>query len=378
MTRRFPTVAVALCLLVGCAAAPHAVNRDAGLADLPAKLQKHVDQQEVAGVVVAVVRDGELKHLSAVGMADREAGKPMRIDSMFWIASMTKSITATAVMILVDEGKLSLDEPVEKYIPAIKKATLRNSQPPAKPITIRQLMCHTTGLAQPPRKPTDHNLTLAKYADQIAAGPLEFEPGSKYEYAFGLTLAGRIVEIVSGQSFDQFLHDRIFVPCDMPDTTFFPTAQQMHRIAKTYKNATGRDGKPTGALVAAHNPFVTNDPTVINEPEPSGGLFSTATDMTHFYQMILGGGVYRGKRIVSPASVREMTRPQMKIDDKKSYGLGWFVYPDGSFGHGGAYATDGLVDPKHKLITVFMVQSVAGSPGATKKAFTDAVNAAAH
>jgi CubicO group peptidase (beta-lactamase class C family) len=160
----------------------------------------------------------------------------------------------------------------------------------------------------------------------------------------------------------------------MKDTTFFPNAEQMRRIAKTYKPGKDASGAPT--LIAAKNPFVTNDPTVRCEPEPSGGLFSTAADMMRFYQMVLNGGELEGKWILSASAVAEMTRPQATVAGDRKYGLGWFVYPDGSFGHGGAFATDGRVDPKRRLVTVFMVQSVLGNVGATKKTFESAVNEA--
>ena len=365
--------ALSITFSLGCASSP-SVKTDPAFDVIPYKLKAHVDKNQVAGVVTAVRHHGKLVHLDTVGLADRENHLEMRPDTMFWIASMTKSITATCVMILADEGKLSLDEPASKYIPALAKIKLRDGKSPAKPITIRHLLSHTNGLSQPPRKPTDHNMTLARYADQIAAGPLEFEPGSKYEYGFGLTIAGRIVEIVSGQPFEVFMQKRIFDPLGMKDSTFYPTAEQIRRIAKTYK--AGKDAAGNLALIPAHNPFVTNDPTVRNEPEPSGGLFSTATDMSRFYQMILNGGELEGKRIVSKKSVAEMTRQQATVTKDRYYGLGWFIYPDGSFGHGGAYATDGLVDPKRDLVTVFMVQSVLGQTGDTKKTFQEEVSKA--
>lgn len=350
----------------GCGSS-RAVKTDPAFDPIPCKMRAHVDKNHVAGVVTAVRHQGKLVHLGAAGLADRENQLQMRADSIFWIASMTKSITATCVMILVDEGKLSLDEPASKYIPALGKIKLRNGESPKTEITIRHLLNHTNGLAQPPRKPTDHNMTLAKYAEQIAAGPLEFEPGGKYEYGFGLTIAGRIVEIVSGQPFEVFMQKRIFDPLGMKDSTFHPTAEQARRIAKTYK--AGKDAAGNLALIPAHNPFVTNDPTVRNEPEPSGGLFSTAEDMSRFYQMILDGGQWEGKRILSQKAIAEMTRPQATINKDRRYGLGWFIYPDGSYGHGGAYATDGLVDPNRDLVMVFMIQSVLGQPGDAKKEF---------
>ena len=325
-------------------------------------MEAEIAAHHAAGVVTLVMKDGKIVHEAATGNTDQDKKTPMKTDSVFWIASMTKSVSATTIMTLVDEGKLSLDEPASKWLPELGKVKLANGQPPARPITLRDLMSHTSGLAFPPRKATDGAHSLKSYTLELVKAPLAFEPGSSYEYGFGITVAGRIAEIVSGTPFDALVSERILVPLGMNDTSFHPDDRLRARIAKTYK--TVDDGKE---LIRANNSFVTSDAGDRRMTEPSGGLFSTARNMARFYQMILEGGVYEGKRIVSEASIAEMTHPH-PASGKVSYGLGWQCsHPDKpaiagfstkAFGHGGAFATHGWIDPEQKLVTVFMVQNV--------------------
>lgn len=326
-------------------------------------MERELAAKHTAGVVTLVMKNGELRHLAAEGYADQEKRKPMRTDSVFWIASMTKSISATAILTLVDEGKLSLDEPVSQWLPVAGKVKLANGEPPARPINLRDLMSHTSGLAFPPRKPTDGAITLKAYADTLLKAPLEFEPGSNYRYGFGLTVAGRIAEIVSGKTFDRLMRERVLDPLGMKDTTFHPEDRLRRRIAHSYK--TSEDGK---SLLRGYNPFVTSDAGVRRMTEPSGGLFSTASDIARFYQMILDGGVHQGRRIVSEKAIAEMTKPHTAGDRLLNYGLGWMCnnperqpikgFSSDSYGHGGAFATHGWVDPENRIVTVLMVQNV--------------------
>jgi len=336
----------------------------------PAKLQaiapameKAIAQKQAAGIVTLAMKDGQIIHHEAVGFSNKAKGLAMQKDSLFWIASMTKSVSVTAIMTLVDEGKLSLDEPASKWMPQLGSVKLENGRPPARPITLRDLLSHTAGIAFPPRKPTDGAISLKAYAESLVKAPLAFEPGSAYEYGFGITVAGRIAEIVSGKKFEDFVAERITGPLGMKDTTFHPNEAQRARIAMTYKL-----DEETKELVPGYNPFVTSDVTVTHMTEPAGGLFSTAADMGAFYQMILNSGTWQGKRIVSEASIAEMTKPHSAGGKTLSYGLCWFVnidsqraapmMPVGSFGHGGAFATNGWVDREHGLVTVYMVQNV--------------------
>jgi CubicO group peptidase (beta-lactamase class C family) len=344
------------------AAKPEEVGMDsAKLAAIKPAMEELLKQKRAAGVVTLVVRDGRTVHIEAAGMANIEKKKAMTPDTIFWIASMTKSLTATAVMILVDEGKLSLDEPASKWLPELAKVKVANGRALFRPITLRDLLSHTSGIADPARKPSDGNVPIAQYALDLLKEPFEFQPGSEFQYSFGLTVAGRIVEIASGKSFEQFLGERIIAPLGMKDTTWHPDAAQRERIARTYKLS-------GDALVPAHNAFLTAEPDIRREAEPSGGLFSTAADMARFYQMVLNGGELDGKRIVSAKGVAEMTKPQTASGRMIQYGLGWFnnatekkVTPHfsvKSFGHGGAFGTHGWVDPEKKMVVVFMVQNV--------------------
>jgi CubicO group peptidase (beta-lactamase class C family) len=348
---------------------------------IEAALTKEIAAHHAAGVVTLVMQDGKVIHHAATGLADREQKLPMKTDSLFWIASMTKSLAVTAIMTLVDEGKLSLDEPAAKWLPELGKMKLASGQPPVRPITLRDLMSHTAGIAFPPRKSTDGVHSLKGYVAELLRAPLAFEPGSAYEYGFGITVAGRIAELVSGKPFEVLMHERVLDPLGMKETTFHPDARQRPRIARTYKSAEG------GGLALANNVFVTSDPAVKRMAEPSGGLFSTAADMAKFYQMILNGGTHDGKRIVSPKAIAEMSRPHKAGGKTLNYGLGWQTgngekpaiagFSQNAFGHGGAFATHGFIDPDRKLVTVFMVQNVLVTGGGdARKAFHDEVNRA--
>jgi CubicO group peptidase (beta-lactamase class C family) len=364
---------------------------------IPERMQGFVEDGTVAGAVTLVAHKGEIVNLEAVGLADIANKKPMRADSLFWIASMTKPITATAIMMLQEEGKLSVDDPVEKYLPEFKNQwlidnksgdtmTLKKSP---RPITLRDLLTHTSGLSDlsAPRP----NCTLAELAMAYSQLPLKFPPGTKWEYCnSGINVLGRIVEVSSGESFAGFLQERIFKPLGMKETTFWPTPTQAKRLAKSYQP--GKDGKD---LEEASIWFIKDDLSDRSRTAfPSGGLFSTAQDMWRFYQMALNGGEFNGKRIVSRESVVVMTRTQTGdirtgFTDGMSFGYGWAVMKNptgvtgmlsrGTFGHGGAFGTQGWVDPKKELICVLMIQRVRlqnADASPIRKAFQEAAVAA--
>lgn len=326
-------------------------------------MKEAVAARHAAGIVTLVMEKGKVVHHEAVGSADIQKDTPMAKDSLFWIASMTKSINGAAIQILVEEGKLSLDAPAAQWMPELAKMKLRDGSAPTKPITLRMLLSHTAGIAIPARKPTDGAVSLKTYVASLLSAPLAFDPGSSYEYGFGPTVAGRILELVSGMKYEDFLQKRIFDPLGMKDTTFAPTEAQRMRLAKTYK----RD-EETGQLVPAYNPFVTADASVHHRVEPAGGLFSTAKDMGRFYAMVAHRGTLDGVRILSEASVADMTHPVSTGQKVQGYASGWQVnlekqrpcamMPVGSFGHGGAYATHGWVDPEREIVTVYLVQNV--------------------
>jgi CubicO group peptidase (beta-lactamase class C family) len=340
---------------------PAAVGMDADvLAGISPAMQKFVDDRQIAGAVTLIARRGQIVHLGAVGLADIAQGTPMTADSLFVIASMTKPITATAVLILQDDGKLSVDDPVIKYLPEFADAKL-NDKPPARPITIRDVMTHTAGLAGEQRT----ERSLEETVSAIIRRPLAFEPGTKWQYSPGLNICGRNIEKVSGQPFDEFLTARIFRPLAMSDTTFRPSEEQRKRLARIYKT------DAAGALEPASHWLA--DDWQDRAPNPSGGLYSTAANMARFYQMVLNGGELAGTRIISREAVAQMTSVQTGelrtgFTDGNGWGLGWCVVRQpqgitamlspGTYGHGGAFGTQGWVDPQRQMIFVLMIQRV--------------------
>lgn len=323
------------------------------------RMQAFADARQFSGSVTLVQQRGKLIHHEAVGLADLESGRRMQKDSIFAIASMTKPITATALMILQDEGKLSVEDPVAKYIPQFKNVTLADN-PPKTELTIRHLMTHTSGLSGTQACVE----SLEATAKELATRKLKFEPGTQWQYSPGLNVCGRIIEIVSGQAYEEFLAERIFQPLDMTDTTFTPNDMQRQRVAKLYQPS-----DDTKSLAVASHRITDLSGEIV--PSPSGGLFSTASDMAAFYQMILNGGETNGKRIVSKAAVTQMTTLQTGdivtgFTPGNGWGLGWCVVREpqgvtehvspGTYGHGGAFGTQGWVDPKTQTIYVLMIQ----------------------
>jgi CubicO group peptidase (beta-lactamase class C family) len=351
------------CLLAGpflllAAFLPLAADEPAKAKGVAAVLQPFVDQHSLAGAVVLVADKDKILALEAVGYADIENNTLMGPTAIFWIASQSKPITAAALMLLVDEGKVSLDDPVEKYLPEFKDIMFEGKKPKTT-ITVRHLLAHTSGLPfkSEEERPTLDVLTLKEAVTSYAKTPLAYEPGTKYVYSnAGINAAGRIIEVVSGMPYETFLDKRLFEPLGMKDTTFWPTEAQVKRLAKAYRPDKAKKGLEATTISQLKYPLTDRK----RQPMPAGGLFSTATDVGRFCQTMLGGGVLDGKRILSEAAVKEMTRRQTPEALKVSYGLGWAVGGD-TFGHGGAMATNMSIDTKRGLITVFLVQH-AGFP----------------
>jgi CubicO group peptidase (beta-lactamase class C family) len=335
---------------------------------IAASLQPFLKSGTLAGAVTLIADRDRVLSLDAVGYADIAAGKPMATDSLFWIASQSKPITAAAFMMLVDEGRVHLDDPVAKYLPEFNHQWLAVEQDrdhlllkkPRRPITIRDILSHTSGLpfTSAAEQPTLDLLPLRVGALTYAMTPLEFEPGSKYQYSnAGINTAGRIIEVTSGMPYEEFLETRLLQPLGMKDTTFWPSEEQLRRLAKSYKPDRAGTGLLETTVTQLKYPLSDRK----RQPMPAGGLFSTARDLGRFCQMILCGGVFEGKRYLSQAAVDEMTRKQTPASIKDGYGLGWAT-GGGSFGHGGAYATNMTIDRENGLISIFLVQH-AGFPG---------------
>jgi CubicO group peptidase (beta-lactamase class C family) len=330
--------------------------------DVAAVLQSFVDKHALAGAVTLVADKDKVLSLEAVGFADIAANKPMKTDVLFWIASQSKPITATALMMLVDEGKVKLDDPVEKYLPEFRGQWLAAEhdnehmllKKPKHPITVRNVLSHTSGLQfkSAMEEPTLDLLPLRVAVKSYAMTPLIFEPDSKYQYSnAGINTAGRIIEVVSGMPYETFLDKRLFEPLGMKDTTFWPNEEQLKRLARSYKPNADKSDLEETKITQLKYPL--NDRR--RQPMPAGGLFSTASDVGRFCQMVLNGGTFQGKRYLSEAAVKTMTSKQTGDAVQTGYGLGWSTN-NGVFGHGGAYATNMTIDSKRGLIAVFMVQ----------------------
>lgn len=367
-------VAVA-CTLLG-AEAPAAGMSAQRLAKIHVRMQEFVDRGTAAGMVTMIERHGRIASLDAVGYQDLARKTPMRADTIFELMSMTKSFTCAGIMILMEEGKLSLIDPVEKFLPEFKGQKLEvcpegapcETVKPSRPIQIRDLMTHTSGMGG--GKPSEiqdlNKLTLAEAVSIYARQPLAFEPGTKWRYSnMGIATAGRIVEVVSGMPYERFIEQRILKPLGMRDSFFFPPANKRSRIAAVY---TGDHGTLKPAAVDIYRRGA-------KYPGPESGLYSTAADLAAYYQMLLDGGTLRGARILSRYSVQLMT--QVETGDLSvpfapglGYGFGLGVVKDpagmfrlssiGSFGHGGAFRTYAWVDPAKDMVSIILLQRTNG------------------
>lgn len=349
-----------------------------------AAMKDAIAKHEIAGAVTLVATKDKIVHLDAVGHADVAGNVALQPDSIMWIASMTKPITAVCVMMLVDEGKLSLDDPVSKYIPEF--AGLKTADGKTHAVTIRQMLSHTSGMGEAGAA-TKTARTLADLVPVYAAKPLGFVPGSKWQYCqSSINMSARVVEIVSGKSFPDFLEERLCKPLGMKDTTFYLTDAQVPRLAKSYKK-TGDKLDESPVFILDGHAATSRD----RYPAANGGLFSTAGDYARFCQMLLRGGELDGKRILKEESVKMLSSLQTG-DLKTGFtpGNGWGVgvciirepqgvsaaLSPGSYGHGGAFGTQAWIDPVKGRVFVLMVQR-ANFPNAdasdVRKAFQDAV-----
>lgn len=352
-------VGVGAAMVIGLMTASSVTAKETPSTDVKSVLEKYVEEQEIPGGVALFHEAGRPAEIAVVGDANVESKTAMADDTLFGVMSMTKPISATALMILVDEGKVSIDDPVSKYIPAFANAKTKSGEP-VSDLKIRHLLTHTSGLGG------DQGCyeSLEATANALAARPFDFQPGERWQYGPSINVVGRIVEVVSGKPFDEFLRERILDPLAMSETTFHPSEDQRKRMAVLYKkSADGKSLEPGERWSGAGEPGCV--------PNPSGGLFSTAADMDRFYQMILNGGELDGHRIVSADAVRQMTSVQTGdlqtgFTPGNAWGLGWCIVREpqdvtaalspGSFGHGGAYGTQGWVDPVKKRVFVLMIQ----------------------
>ena len=361
------------------------------------RLNEWVNKGWMQGSTAMIIRNGKVVYHKAVGYSDLEEKVPMKKDDIFRIASQTKAITSVAIMILFEEGKLLLDDPVSKYLPAFKnqqvlasfdeKDTTYTTVPSKREITIRQLLTHTSGIGYAQIGSKEANAIYAKAnltsgvgiinddllsaMNRLAKLPLMHQPGEKWTYGLNTDLLGCLVEQISGKTLDQFFKARIFEPLGMKDTYFTIPAAKGGRLVKLYQELPGgKLEESKGKILNGIN--ITPDYPLLGSTYYSGGagLSSTIEDYAIFLQMLLNGGVYNGQRILSRNAVRMMTMNQ--IGDIAygggfdKFGLGFSVITqggsartpanEGTFAWGGAFATSYWVDPKEKMVYLFYRQ----------------------
>jgi CubicO group peptidase (beta-lactamase class C family) len=359
------------------------------LARVDAKMQRYVDENKLAGVITLIARRGQVAHFGMCGMADCEANRPMQPDTIFRIYSMTKPITTVAALMLYEEARLRLTDPLSAYIPAFKDVQVLDNTPgsgvrllpPARPITIRDLMTHTAGLSYGFEENSHIDdqyrqrlwgpmqgkpVTLAEQVGMIAKLPLAFHPGEGFRYSVATDVLGYLVEVVSGQPFEVFLKQRIFDPLGMADTAFYVAPEKVERFSACY----GPD--PDAGLKAIEPAAGSRYFQPPRAPSGGGGLVSTAGDYLRFAQMLLNGGSLGDVRLLGRKTVELMTTNHAPAgihpfdDPATGMGLGVSVLLDigksqtsgsaGNYGWGGAANTDFWVDPVEQLIGILMLQ----------------------
>jgi CubicO group peptidase (beta-lactamase class C family) len=354
-------------------------------------VQRSIDDKRIAGAVTLVSRRGRVAWFKAQGMMDREAGKPMRPDAIFRICSMTKPITSVAVMMLYEEGRFLLDDPISKYLPEFKNPKVLVKPPTGEPytipaareITIRDLLRHTSGLTYhwnpilgPMYKNVAHGVlpydgTLEESIKNLASVPLLFNPGERWEYSLGVDVLGRLVEVVSGKPLDEFFRVRIFEPLGMKDTYFYPPENKLDRLAVAYTYYEGKGLNRFPDTPITEGPLVYSADYPYHGPKKlfsgGGGLTSTAADYLRFCQMMLDGGKAGNTQLLSRKSIELMTHDQLgKIGPDQGFGLGFGIDgvkaplaelgSPGEYTWGGFFYTAFMIDPKEQMIVIFMGQ----------------------
>jgi len=350
-------------------------------------LREHVERGEVAGLVAGVVRHGKLVYLEAMGWQNIELKQPMNTASIFQIRSMSKPITAVAALQLVDEGKLALSDPVSRYIPSFKNLTVfvdpadpdtSTTRKPDREPTIRDLLLNTAGLSHRfsalyrnsnIRSRAD---SLAELTNKVASVPLIGDPGEKWVYSISITVLGRVVEIVSGLGFDDYLRQEVFGPLDMPDTGFYVPQDKQDRLALAYRIPDGTSGL---VRLPPMDVPITVDPAL---KEGAAGIVSTVPDYLRFLQALLNDGELDGHRVLKAETVADMTRNQIAQELMpfgtnpanpmldRGWGYGLAVVTDaaksevgvnnGEFGWSGSLGTFSWADPVTGTVAVIMLQ----------------------
>jgi CubicO group peptidase (beta-lactamase class C family) len=358
-----PLVAlVSVALALNTAAA--AENDPSASPEVTAAMKPYLDSYKLAGVVSLIAdKSGRVHYKNLLGYADVEAKKPITEDNVFWIASMTKMFAGASIMMLADEGKVSLNDPVTKFIPQLtnwmvveeKDASHVLLKPLVRPVTVRHVLSHTSGLtgSSELQKETGSDRTPLKARSlSSVTGPLQWQPGDKYQYGNqGMNIAARIVEIVSGMAYEEFLQKRFFDPLGMTETTFWPREAQIARLAGAYGPNKEKNGYARGSVGFLTKPY---SDRAHRFPEAGGGLFSTTHDILRYGLMLANDGELDGRRYLSHAAMEELRKEQTGTT-KVNYSLGYHLR-NGLFGHDGAYGTDLSVNPTNGMVAVFMIQ----------------------
>ena len=337
----------------------------ASLDSIPARMHDMIVANEVPGAVTVVATRDSVLRMDAQGWADPEHKSFMRVDSIFWIASMSKPITAIAVLMLMEDGKLSLDDPIAKYVPEL--AGLKTADGKTPRITLRHLLTHTSGMGEATDEESKTARTLSDLIPAFASKPLAFEAGSKWQYSqSGILTLGRIIEIVSGVPFEVFLRNHIFDPLGMKDTTFYLSEAQMPRWVTPARRENEQLVPAEIGLLNGHPPTWRG-----HYPASNAGLFSTAPDYTRLAQMLLNGGALDGRRYLTVDSVHMMSTVQTGdlvtgFTPGNGWGLGVGIVRQpqgvtamlspGTFGHGGGYGTQFWIDMKRGVTLIMMIQ----------------------
>jgi CubicO group peptidase (beta-lactamase class C family) len=372
---------------------PRATPKEAGMsADkldrIKSVVQSAVDKNQTAGLVVLVARQGKVVYLESFGKMDVEAGKPMLQDAIFRIYSMTKPITVAGALVLSEEGKFKLDDPVSKYLPEFKGLRVHAGKgdqtiEAKREMTVRDLMRHTSGLTygMPNGSPVDKLYiankiedpgdSLADMVGKLGKLPLQYQPGTRFHYSVSTDVLGRVIEAVSGKTLDEFLSERIFRPLDMRDTGFVVPPEKLNRFTASYRS-TGK-----GMLTVIDAPSTSRYRAPRKYLSGGGGLLSTARDYSRFCQMLLNSGTLQGARVLRPETVREMTTNQLPPEAMPmtlngfaqpglGFGLGVSVRLDtksskpdpgaGEYGWSGAASTYFWVAPRTELMVIVLQQ----------------------
>ena len=398
--RRLSALPLFLALLVSAPLTaqelPHATPEAVGMSSerldrLTTALEEYVDQARLAGVAAIVLRDGNVVYDEAVGYRDREADAQMETDAIFRIASQTKAIVSTAILMLQEEGKLLISDPVSKYLPAFRSTTVAEPRDGGggydivaaeRPITLRHLLTHTAGIGYGSGPGGDRweaagitgwyfghrDEPVQETVSRMPSLPFQAQPGEAFVYGYNTDILGAVIEVVSGQTLDAFLRERILEPLDMRDTHFYLPPAKRGRLATVYGFSGNLTRAPDGPGMQTQGQYVDGPRRSFSG---GAGLLSTTRDYARFLQMMLNGGELNGVRILSPTTVDLMTQNHIPHIDRgpgTGFGLGFSIRTDvgaagqpgsvGEFGWGGAYHSTYWADPVENLVVVYLTQVI--------------------